>query len=95
MRFAAPRWLRDYSKRMLAPLLDAADGSRMVKLVKAIVKTDRWNSFDRFHETTRTLVDAHEAAGAGRIGLRQMGHTHRASYTHFRVWQVVARDVRE
>ena len=33
--------------------------------------------------------------GAGRIGLRQMGHTHRASYTHFRVWQVVARDVRE
>jgi len=26
--------------------------------------------------------------GAGRIGLRQMGHTHRASYTYYRVWQV-------
>ena len=26
--------------------------------------------------------------GAGRIGLRQMGHTHRASYTSFKVWQL-------
>jgi hypothetical protein len=26
--------------------------------------------------------------GSGAIGLRQMGHTHRASYTHFRVWEV-------
>lgn len=26
--------------------------------------------------------------GSGAIGLRQMGHTHRASYTHFKVWKV-------
>jgi len=26
--------------------------------------------------------------GDGYIGLRQMGHTHRASYTHFKVWKV-------
>jgi hypothetical protein len=26
--------------------------------------------------------------GSGAIGLRQMGHTHRASYTHFQVWKV-------
>ena len=26
--------------------------------------------------------------GSGAIGLRQMGHTHRASYTHFKVWEV-------
>jgi hypothetical protein len=30
--------------------------------------------------------------GAGAIGLRQMGHTHRASYTHFKVWKVETRD---
>ena len=29
--------------------------------------------------------------GGGRMGLRQMGHTHRASYTHFKVWKVGAR----
>jgi len=33
--------------------------------VEAIVDTDRWNSFDRFHDTTSTLVDAYERAGAG------------------------------
>jgi len=26
--------------------------------------------------------------GTGRIGLRQMGHTHKATYTHFKVWRV-------
>jgi len=30
--------------------------------------------------------------GSGAIGLRQMGHTHQASYTHFRVWKVEPRD---
>ena len=30
--------------------------------------------------------------GSGAIGLRQMGHTHRASYTHFKVWKVQPRD---
>ncbi|NQT13592.1 MAG: DUF1961 family protein, partial [Planctomycetes bacterium] len=29
--------------------------------------------------------------GSGAVGLRQMGHTHRASYTHFRVWKVEPR----
>jgi len=30
--------------------------------------------------------------GSGAIGLRQMGHTHQARYTHFQVWKVEARD---
>ena len=30
--------------------------------------------------------------GSGAIGLRQMGHTHRASYTHFKVWKVEPRE---
>ena len=29
--------------------------------------------------------------GAGRLALRQMGHTHKASYTHFKVWRVIGR----
>lgn len=36
----------------------------MVAAVRRIVETDRWNSFDRFHDTTKTLVRAYEAAGA-------------------------------
>jgi aminoglycoside N3'-acetyltransferase len=41
-----------------------ADGQRILRDVDAVVATDRWNSFDRFHETTRTLVQGYEAAGA-------------------------------
>lgn len=39
-------------------------GKQILRLVERIVATDKWNSFDRFHETTRTLVDAYETAGA-------------------------------
>ncbi|MBM3263705.1 MAG: hypothetical protein FJY97_09830 [candidate division Zixibacteria bacterium] len=35
----------------------------MINDVDTIVATDRWNSFDRFHETTKTLVQGYEAAG--------------------------------
>ena len=37
----------------------------MLKTVQSIVDTDRWNSFDRFHDTTDTLVQMYEGAGAG------------------------------
>ena len=37
----------------------------MMKTTEAIVATDRWNSFDRFHDTTQTLVDCYQRAGAG------------------------------
>jgi aminoglycoside 3-N-acetyltransferase len=47
------------------PLLHrAADGGRTLQAVTEIVATDRWNSFDRFHDTTRTLVALYEEAGA-------------------------------
>ncbi|MEX0745699.1 MAG: AAC(3) family N-acetyltransferase, partial [Phycisphaeraceae bacterium] len=42
----------------------AADGQRMLDLVRDLVATERFNSFDRFHETTATLTRAYEAAGA-------------------------------
>ena len=36
----------------------------MVACIEQIVNTDRWNSFDRWHETSATLVRAFEEAGA-------------------------------
>ncbi len=42
----------------------AADGGRMMQLVRQLVDSDRWNSFDQFKRTTRTIVDGFEAAGA-------------------------------
>ena len=61
----APRSLSTFCRKKL-PLIQArADGRRLLDTVVAIVETDRWNSFDRFHETTRTLVDRYSAAGAG------------------------------
>ncbi len=36
----------------------------MLDTVESIQHTDRWNSFDRFHETTDTLVECYEKAGA-------------------------------
>lgn len=49
----------------ILPLMQAsADGQRIMEDVEVVVATDRWNSFDRFHETTQTLVDRYEAAGA-------------------------------
>lgn len=35
----------------------------MVNMVKKVQDSDRWNSFDRFRDTTRTLVNAYETHG--------------------------------
>lgn len=40
-----------------------ADGARIIRLVKAIVETDRWNSFDLFAKTTETIADAFADTG--------------------------------
>ena len=39
-------------------------GSRILKDVRSICETDRWNSFDRFHETTDFLTKSYDRAGA-------------------------------
>jgi aminoglycoside N3'-acetyltransferase/aminopeptidase-like protein len=65
MAWRVPRSLRTFCREIL-PLLHAeTQGQRLLKTVDRIVETDRWNSFDRFHETTKTLVSLYEAAGAG------------------------------
>jgi len=51
--------------RETIPLLHRSiAGGRILNSVKAIVETDRWNSFDRFHDTTRTIRSTFERAGA-------------------------------
>jgi aminoglycoside 3-N-acetyltransferase len=52
--------------RTVLPLIQKKTrGSRILDDVAAIQATDRWNSFDRFHETTDTLVRRYEESGAG------------------------------
>lgn len=51
--------------RETIPLLRARmAGGRILNSARAIVATDRWNSFDRFHDTTRTICSAFDRAGA-------------------------------
>lgn len=47
-----------------AALHNAISGPRTLRDVRSICKTDRWNSFDRFRETTAYLTEAYEQAGA-------------------------------
>ena len=59
-----PRSLAAFNRKTL-PLIDnAIQGRRILTDVKRIVETDRWNSFDRFHDTTQTLVKSYETSGA-------------------------------
>ncbi|MDE2888354.1 MAG: AAC(3) family N-acetyltransferase [Gemmatimonadota bacterium] len=51
--------------KAVLPLLHAStDGKRVLEDVRAVVATDRWNSFDRFRETTGYLVSRFEESGA-------------------------------
>jgi len=59
-----PRLIAQFDRTVLPLLHQAADGRRMMEWVDKIVETDKWNSFDRFHDTTETFVNAYEAAGA-------------------------------
>jgi len=64
MTVHTPRSLTRFCREGLPALLRAARGGRMLQAVAEIVETDRWNSFDRFHETTRTLGRRYEEGGA-------------------------------
>lgn len=61
---ARPESVVNFCKTVL-PLLNAkTDGKRVLEDVRAVVATDRWNSFDRFKETTEYLVSGYENSGA-------------------------------
>lgn len=51
--------------RELTPLLHSAmNGAAMLGWVERLVASDRWTSFDRYHETTETLLELYHQAGA-------------------------------
>ncbi len=59
-----PRSVVDFCKKVLPLLHRKTDGRRVLEDVRAVVATDRWNSFDRFTETTELLVRRYEDSGA-------------------------------
>ena len=56
--------LQRLCRQTLPLILQQANGREMMAAVRDVVQTDRWNSFDRFGETTATLTSRYEAAGA-------------------------------
>ena len=58
-----PPRLAAYVARSLPVLHRRLDGEAILDDIAAIVATDRWNSFDRFHQTTVTLQERYAAAG--------------------------------
>ena len=65
MTVPTPPSLGRLCREALPAILGATDGRGMMKMVEEVVRHDRWNSFDRFHDTTGVLVDMYEKAGAG------------------------------
>ncbi|NKB70055.1 MAG: M28 family peptidase [Candidatus Latescibacteria bacterium] len=59
-----PRSLQTLCRQTLPLILRATKGRGMVEAIAEIVATDRWNSFDKFHQTTQTLVRRYQQAGA-------------------------------
>ncbi len=62
--YGAPGSVADFCKTVLPLLYGKTDGRRVLEDVRAVVATDRWNSFDRFSETTEFLVRRYEESGA-------------------------------
>jgi aminoglycoside N3'-acetyltransferase len=65
MPASVPRSVRQLCSQVLPQLAERAEGGRILGDVEAVVQTDRWNSFDRFHQTSQTLARRYEEAGAG------------------------------
>ena len=59
------RSLQRLCRETLPLMLKETSGREMLGAVEEVQATDRWNSFDRFHDTTDALVRRYEAAGAG------------------------------
>ena len=64
MSSVTPRCVRAFCRSVLPRIMKRVDGGRILRSVESIVGTDRWNSFDRFHQTSETLAEAYRAAGA-------------------------------
>jgi aminoglycoside 3-N-acetyltransferase len=53
-----------FIQQALPSILSAVNPARAIEMAAAIVENDRWNSFDRWHETSRRLKAAYDACGA-------------------------------
>lgn len=60
----SPQSLKTLCHRTVPAFLRAADGRKMIHTTKAVAQTDRWNSFDKFHETTDAIVQKYREGGA-------------------------------
>lgn len=65
MTTPTPATLGRFCRTVLPQMAAIANGKRTLQSIAAIQETDRWNSFDRFHDTSQTLVDMYQKAGAG------------------------------
>ena len=61
---ARPGSVVNFCKTVLPLLHGKTDGRRILQDVREVVATDRWNSFDRFADTTAFLVRRYEESGA-------------------------------
>ena len=61
---ARPGSVVNFCKTVLPLLHGKSDGRRILQDVREVVATDRWNSFDRFADTTAFLVRRYEESGA-------------------------------
>lgn len=59
----SPKSLQRLCRQTLPLMLQQASGQKIMAAVRDVVQTDRWNSFDRFGETTATLTNRYEATG--------------------------------
>lgn len=64
-KLVTARSLQRLCRETLPLMLQESKGREILAAVEEVVETDRWNSFDRFHETSTTLVRRYEEAGAG------------------------------
>ena len=64
MSYRTPRTVSQFCNTVLPVIRRRTQGKRALDDIRAILETDRWNSFDRFHDTTKTLVQRYREAGA-------------------------------
>lgn len=64
MSVRLPPTLNQFCREVLPQIMQATSGQRLMQDVLAVWDTDRWNSFDKFRDTTKTLLSHYEAVGA-------------------------------
>jgi len=64
MTWSIPISLTKFCQKTLPLLSHQVKEDRLMKTLATIIETDQWNSFDHFHDTTKTLVRYYQDADA-------------------------------